>query len=74
MKDVVKNALVLHQPTGIDPNSQSPWISTVDMNSCNSAYDGIQCSVSCPPGFSQVVPYCDDGKWVNSFAWLIKTI
>jgi len=56
-------------PTGIDPNSQSPWISTVDMNSCNAAYDGIQCSVSCPPGFSQSGSlYCDDGKWVNSFA------
>ena len=56
-------------PTGIDSYSQSPWISTVDMNSCNAAYDGIQCSVSCPPGFSQSGSlYCDDGKWVNSFA------
>ena len=33
----------------------------------SSAYDGIQCSLSCPQGFSQSGSiYCDDGNWVNS--------
>ena len=55
-------------PSGIDSNSQTPWTGVVDTNSCSSAYDGIQCSVSCPSGFSQSGSlYCDDGNWINSF-------
>ena len=56
-------------PSGVDPNSQLPWTANVDLSSCSSAYDGIQCSASCPPGFSQSGSiYCDDGNWINSFA------
>ena len=60
-------------PSGTDPNSQIPWTANVDLNSCSAAYDGIQCSVSCPAGFSQSGSiYCDDGNWVNSFACVDK--
>jgi hypothetical protein len=54
-------------PSGVDQNSQLSWTATVDLNSCSAAYDGIQCSVSCPSGFSQSGSlYCDNGNWVNS--------
>ena len=54
-------------PSGVDQNSQLPWTATVDQSSCSAAYDGIQCSVTCPSGFSQSGSlYCDNGNWVNS--------
>ena len=55
--------------SGTDQNSGSSWTATVNQNSCSAAYDGIQCSVSCPSGFSQSGSlYCDNGNWINSFA------
>ena len=55
-------------PSGMDENSKLPWIATLNVNSCSAAYDGIQCSLSCPSGFSQSGSlYCDNGNWINSF-------
>jgi hypothetical protein len=55
-------------PSGVDPNSQISWTATLIPNSCSAGYDGIQCSLSCPSGFSQSGSlYCDNGNWVNSF-------
>ena len=56
-------------PSGTDPNSQISWTANLDISSCSAAYDGIQCSLSCPSGFSQTGSvYCENGNWINSFA------
>lgn len=54
-------------PSGTDPISNIFWSSNVDYDSCKAAYDGIRCSVTCPPSYSQSGSlYCEDGKWINS--------